>query len=203
MLGKRFTLLVVLFAGFLLAGTAARADMPAQNFYWADVDAIAGAARAFPADAASAFKASLQKAVLEKGSAKPGLGPTFKSVQETDFFGAFVTLIKPQVEKGDVQTVNGFLKAVSEGKWIQGRLLARNGGEFVTILSLEAGSEGKYLFRQLNQAVNTGDWRGTTFLRPLGTEVRSAAAAGQPKHVPAEPAPPQPPQAPGTGNRRE
>jgi hypothetical protein len=88
-------------------------------------------------------------------------------VEEYPFFGAFEALIKPHVGKGEIGKVQGFLKALSDGKWIQGRLVARNGGNFVTILNLVAGSDGKYVLRQFNEAVNPGDWKGTNFDRSL------------------------------------
>jgi hypothetical protein len=121
---------------------------------------------------------------VQGGQPKKGLDPSYKKVEKNAFFGAFGALIKPHVEKGEIQKVHDFLKKVSEGKWIQGHLLARNGGDFVTLLELVAGSDGKYVLRQFNEAVNPGRWNGTTFDSSLGVAVKKADAKGPPRAKP-------------------
>lgn len=184
MKGKPLSLLIATFAGLLFGGTAARADMPAVDSYWANADAIVKAASVFPAGETATFKAQLEKALVQGGQPKKGLDPSYKKVEKNAFFGAFGALIKPHVEKGEIQKVHDFLKKVSEGKWIQGHLLARNGGDFVTLLELVAGSDGKYVLRQFNEAVNPGRWNGTTFDSSLGVAVKKADAKGPPRAKP-------------------
>jgi len=169
---KKLALLIALLAGFLIRGTAVRADMPAQNFYWANVDAIGNAANVFPAGESAAFKTELANALVAGAQPKKGLDPSYKNVQERSFFAAFENLIKPHVRKGELKKVRGFLLAVSGGKWIQGLLKARNGGDFVTVLDLVTGHDGQYAFRVSNKAVNPGNWQGTTFDHPLGLSAK-------------------------------
>ncbi|MBI5478359.1 MAG: hypothetical protein HY906_05850 [Deltaproteobacteria bacterium] len=177
MKGSPITLSVATLAAILVGGTVASADMPARNFYWAKVDAIVKLADVFPAAEVATFKTQAENAAIKGGQPKAGLGPSYKSVEEGPFFGALQSLIKPHVGKGEISKVEGFLKAVSDGPWIHGRLLARNGGDFVTILSLVAGSDGKWVFRRLDKAVNPGSWKGTTFDSSLGIEVKRRHAA--------------------------
>jgi len=169
---KMIALLVVTLTGLFSGVTASRADMPAVNTYWAEVNAIVKAAGVFPAGEVATFRAQLEKAVVRGGPPRAGLGSSYKRVAETAVFGAFEALVKPHVEKGELSKVNGFLKTVGDGKWIQGNLRARNGGDFVTLLEVTAGSDGKYVFRQVNRAVNPGGWKGTTFDRSLGVAVK-------------------------------
>ena len=159
---------VIFLAALLCSGLVPSADMPARNIYWAKVEAIEAAVKTFPVSEIAAFKSELQKAVAAGGKATSGHDLSFKNVSESDFFGAFLHLIKPHVERSEIKVVKDLLKAVSDGKWIQGRLVARNGGDFTTTLELVTGQDGKYVFRQRNNAVNSGAWKGTTLDRPLG-----------------------------------
>ena len=151
-----------------VVGGSFLADMPPRTTYWARIDAIAAVAKGFPAPEVQAFKAELEKAVVAGSKPAPERDPSFKAVSEDELFGAFLHLITPHVVKGEIKRVTDFLKTVSDEKLILGNFLARNGGDFMTVLRLVTGKDGKYVFQQVNQAVRPGGWQGSTFDRPPG-----------------------------------
>ena len=151
----------------LLLCTAIQADMPARNDYWVDTQALVNAARALPAEDASRFAIAIDKARIPKAPPQPGHDPAFHAVRERELFEAIADLIAPLLEAGARQDVQAFLDKVNDGRWIAGHLLARNGGNFVTRLELPQGTDGRIVLRQRNNAVDPGDWKGSTFDRTL------------------------------------
>jgi hypothetical protein len=159
--------LVATTAGLCLAGAVALADMPAVNQYWVRTDAVVEASRVFPEREVAAFQAALKQAVVAERQPPKELGPSFVSVSEYGLLDAVVALVQPHLGKGEIENAKAFLAAVSEGKWVRGRLVARNGGDFVTSLALVAEADSRIVLRQVNRAVTPGEWKATTFDRLL------------------------------------
>ncbi|MDQ7825965.1 MAG: hypothetical protein RDV48_24395 [Candidatus Eremiobacteraeota bacterium] len=159
---KRKILSAMLFmawAALFLAASASPlfADMPAKNYYAAQIEPLKKVIQVF----GDAEKKAFLKAVPTFTSSEPYPDSSFNAktcihCDENAFMSALTALITPSLEKGDVKKVQAFLETISKKQYVRGILRARNGGPFVTAFSVGAESPKKFTFTYTNKIQSPG-----------------------------------------------
>jgi hypothetical protein len=165
--------LVILIAGILFSSAPFfLADQPVRLYFFVRWEPLREAALVFPIEEVRAFEKAYQEAVIKNPErVAPFLeryDKTFSAVEEYGLFDSLINLIKPAISRGEVGTVNRFMKAVSDNRWIQGEEVSRNGGPFYVILTLSVSEKNEYLFQHQNRQTVEKEYKGATFIRPLG-----------------------------------
>ncbi len=163
--GKARTCTLGLVFGVLAAAFVVQADMPARNIEYADIDAVQSLVLAyFGPCQASGFAAALARphddGCLARADSTRHRCPGSDNALQRE-----LARLIDESGRAKAAGIEEFLERINQGKLLRGHLIARNGGDYETVMSLEveADSGRRYLVARHR----FGDGRIATWRYPL------------------------------------
>lgn len=145
------------------------ADMPAVDIYRVQWDALKGAAAALGGDSgafAAAVEGGAQKDAVDAG---PGV-LVFRS--PFGFTGPFNERLRSAFAAGRKAEAEAFLRAVNEGGWIKGQLIAREGGDYTVSVACHGEAGGNFVVEYTHRFA---DGRKATHSHHVTAEAKTVA----------------------------
>lgn len=151
--------------GVLATAFGAQADMPARNIEYADIDAVQALVLAyFGPCQASGFAAALAR-TRDDGCMARADSTRHRCLGSDNALQRELARLIDESGRAKAAGIEEFLERINQGKLLRGHLIARNGGDYETVMSLEveADSGRRYLVARHR----FGDGRIATWRCPL------------------------------------